>query len=43
MDYVDVVIDAFWAIMEQSVQIAVPIICIILIFSIVKGLLFKND
>ena len=42
MDYITVVIDSFWAIMEQITVVIVPIIAILLIFTIVKGLLFND-
>lgn len=42
MAYVNVVVDAFWEIMEAFVPVAVPIIVIILIFSFVKGLIFND-
>lgn len=42
MAYVNVVVNAFWEIMEAFVPVAVPIIVIILIFSFVKGLIFND-
>lgn len=42
MEYITVVIDSFWAIMEQMTTVCVPIIAILLIFGIVKGLLFND-
>lgn len=42
MEYITVVIDSFWLIMEQITQVIVPIFAIILLFTIVKGLLFND-
>lgn len=42
MDYITVVIDSFWAIMSQITTVFVPIIAILLVFGIVKGLLFND-
>lgn len=42
MEYITVVIDSFWLIMQQMTTLFVPIIAIILIFGIVKGLLFNE-
>lgn len=40
MDYVNIVVDSFWAIMEGIVPVITPVIAIILIFTIIRGLLF---
>lgn len=42
MEYITVVIDSFWAIMQQITVVIVPIIAILLIFTVVKGLLFND-
>lgn len=42
MEYITVVIDSFWLIMEQITEVIVPIFAIILLFTIVKGLLFND-
>lgn len=42
MDYIQVVIDAFWIIMEKSVPVVVPILAIILIFTFIRSLLFYD-
>lgn len=42
MEYATVVIASFWEIMEQFATIATPVIAIILILRIVKGLLFHD-
>lgn len=42
MEYIGVVITSFWAIMEQITTVIVPIIAIVLLFTIVKGLLFND-
>lgn len=42
MEYITVVIDSFWLIMQQMTTVCVPIIAILLIFGIVKGLLFND-
>lgn len=42
MEYITVVTDSFWLIMEQITEVIVPIITIMLLFGIVKGLLFYD-
>lgn len=42
MEYITVVIDSFWLIMQQITTVIVPIIAILLLFGIVKGLLFND-
>ena len=43
MDFVIPMIDMFWAVGEQAIQLLVPIIAIILLFKIVGKLLFGYD
>jgi len=42
MDYITVVINSFWLIMQQITVVFVPILAILLIFSIVRGLIFND-
>lgn len=42
MAYATVVIDAFWEIMTQFATIAAPIIGILLLFTIIRGLIFNG-
>lgn len=42
MDYMSVVIEAFWEVMTSATTLIVPVIVVILLFSIIKGLLFND-
>lgn len=42
MDYVTVVLDMYWAMITYAIPAILPIIIFMLVFSIIKGLLFND-
>lgn len=40
--YIEFIESGFWAILENSVDLIVPIIAFMLVFSVIKGLLFNE-